>query len=128
MRSSRRNRGLRPEYTPDPTPPQSDASNFSQNFQIETTLEEEERLIREDENEKLQSNEDIGSNNNVDVVSARENADVNLSSDDSTKSDSSDESIAVISESKDNKKSSEYRVNLSHQSYSHKIVMYSEKL
>ena len=103
MRSSRRNRGLRPEYTPEPTPPRSNESNFSQDFQIETTLEEEERIRREEENERSQSNE------NINVTSSKDNqADINLSSDDSTKSDSSDESVAVINDSKETKKSSKY--------------------
>lgn len=109
MRSSRRNRGLRPEYTPEPTPPRSNESNFSQDFQIETTLEEEERIRREEENERSQSNDDDESNENINVTSSKDNqADINLSSDDSTKSDSSDESVAVINDSKETKKSSKY--------------------
>lgn len=58
MRSSRRNRGLVPEYTPEPTPPNSNNSHFSQDFQIETTLEEEERRRGEEEEENVESEEE----------------------------------------------------------------------
>lgn len=53
MRTSRRSLGLNPEFEPEPTPPASDNSDeFINDFQIETTIEENERTAREDEEER----------------------------------------------------------------------------
>lgn len=100
MSSSRRNRGLQPEYTPEPTPPGSNNSHFTQDFQIETTLEEEERLQREEAEERLSTNEKSPSIEINSVGSDDENNDINFSSDDSTKSDSSEKSSMIIEEIK----------------------------
>ncbi|KAH9824781.1 hypothetical protein DFH28DRAFT_920788 [Melampsora americana] len=49
MRTSRRNKGLVPEFEPEPTPPNSEEIEFTDDFQIETTIEETERRNKEDE-------------------------------------------------------------------------------
>lgn len=51
MRSSRRNLGLNPEFTPQPTPPSSNDDNLLGDVQIETTLEEEGLNQRSEEQE-----------------------------------------------------------------------------
>ena len=106
MRSSRRNQGLHPELTPEPTPPSSNDSHFTQDFQIESTLEEEERLQREDEEERLSTNEKSPSIEMNSVESKEDNDDINFASDDSTKSDSSEKSLMIVEEGKSKKSSS----------------------
>lgn len=108
MRSSRRNRGLVPECTPEPTPPNSSDSHFSQDFQIETTLEEEERLRLEEEEENEKSEEEASTKEVEDITSEGKQVDINFSSDESTKSDSSEISVIVIDKDKDSKKSSKH--------------------
>lgn len=106
MRSSRRNRGLQPEYTPEPTPPSSNNSCFTQNFQIETTIEEEERIQREDAEERLSTIEKSPLVEVNSVGSKDDNDDINFSSDDSTKTDSSEKSLMIVEEEKSKKSSS----------------------
>lgn len=106
MRSSRRNRVLQPEYTPEPTPPSSNDSRFTQNFQIETTIEEEERIQREDAEERLSTIEKSPSVEVNSVGSKDDNDDINFSSDDSTKTDSSEKSLMIVEEEKSKKSSS----------------------
>lgn len=111
MRSSRRNRGLNPEFTPDPTPPNSESSHFSQDFQIETTLEEEQRLQREEEEERQSVDEERSTLQIESTVLKEMDNDINFSSESLTKSDSDDQSLVVI-EQKDNKKSSKQGLTL----------------
>lgn len=116
MRSSRRNLGLNPEFTPEPTPPASSDENFRADFQIETTLEEEDRYRRE-ENERNESSEVEELENDstrkeaevADKAKAQPTVskDIIFSSDTSSNDDSSDESVKVIEKERLGTKSSE---------------------
>lgn len=109
MRSSRRNQGLNPEFIPEATPPNSEDSDFAQDFQIKTTVEEEERLRTEEEEENEANKEDVSSDKDErTTVTSNKDVDVDIvfSSDDSIANDSSEESMAVVEKDKVEKKSS----------------------
>lgn len=107
MRSSRRNQGLNPEFIPEATPPNSEDSDFAQDFQIKTTVEEEERLRTEEEEENEANKEDVSSDKDeCTTVTSNKDVDIVFSSDDSIANDSSEESMAVVEKDKVEKKSS----------------------
>lgn len=107
MRSSRRNQGLNPEFIPEATPPNSEDSDFAQDFQIKTTVEEEERLRTEEEEENEANKEDVSSDKDeCTTVTSNKDVDIVFSSDDSIANDSSEESMAVVEKDKIEKKSS----------------------
>lgn len=107
MRSSRRNQGLNPEFIPEATPPNSEDSDFAQDFQIKTTVEEEERLRTEEEEENEANKEDVSSDKDeCTTVTSNKDVDIVFSSDDSIVNDSSEESMAVVEKDKVEKKSS----------------------
>lgn len=108
MRSSRRNQGLNPEFAPSPTPSNSDGSDFLQDFQVETTLEEEEREERE-ALEKLQSsdkNENSDDNYNSSTIEERQTKDVVMSSESSDEDQSEDIVMVEVEEESKLKRSS----------------------
>lgn len=111
MRLSRRNKGLQPEFTPEPTPPNSEDSSFTQNVQIETTIEENERYEREpadtaaasdDSNSKMEENLTIIQNVENDILFSS-----GKSTDDD---DSSSEDVMIIENKKTEKNSSTLRI------------------
>lgn len=107
MCSSRRNQGLNPEFIPEATPPNSEGSDFAQDFQIKTTVEEEERLRTEEEEENEANKEDISSDKDErTTVTSNKDVDIVFSSDDSIVNDSSEELMAVVEKDKVEKKSS----------------------
>lgn len=107
MRSSRRNQGLNPEFIPEATPPNSEGSDFAQDFQIKTTVEEEERLRTEEEEENEANKEDVSSDKDeCTTVTSNKDVDIVFSSDDSIVNDSSEELMAVVEKDKVEKKSS----------------------
>lgn len=107
MCSSRRNQGLNPEFIPEATPPNSEGSDFAQDFQIKTTVEEEERLRTEEEEENEANKEDVSSDKDeCTTVTSNKDVDIVFSSDDSIANDSSEESMAVVEKDKVEKKSS----------------------
>lgn len=109
MRSSRRNQGLNPEFIPEATPPNSEGSDFAQDFQIKTTVEEEERLRTEEEEENEANKEDVSSDKDeCTTVTSNKDVDIVFSSDDSIANDSSEESMAVVEKDKIEKKSSKW--------------------
>lgn len=109
MRSSRRNQGLNPEFIPEATPPNSEDSDFAQDFQIKTTVEEEERLRTEEEEENEANKEDVSSDKDeCTTVTSNKDVDIVFSSDDSIANDSSEESMAVVEKDKIEKKSSKW--------------------
>ncbi|KAH9813616.1 hypothetical protein DFH28DRAFT_929638 [Melampsora americana] len=84
MRSSRRNKGLVPEFEPEPTPPNSEGGEFREDFQIETTIEETERRNREDEEDLLKEVEqDSGNERQSEEEMKYNKKDIVLSSSDS---------------------------------------------
>ncbi|EGG03803.1 Hypothetical protein MELLADRAFT_72526 [Melampsora larici-populina 98AG31] len=107
MRSSRRNLGLRPEYSPEPTPPNSDilVPDSEGNWNIENTLEEEERIRKEDEQENRlneeRSEEEIDSS--IEEIKLIKNKskikDINWSSEDDSSSSSSKEKTIKLDQS-----------------------------
>lgn len=115
MRSSRRNLGLNPEITPQPTPPSSNDEDFSNDIQIETTLEEEERYRREEEGVDQRS--DIRTDNSsvsTEVVNKDPiKNDIIFSSDVSDSDGSSDESVKIVEKEKLETKSSERHYHFS---------------
>ena len=107
MRSSRRNKDLRPEFTLEPTPPSSEGSNFTSNLQIETTLEEEERYRREEnENVDLLSRNEVESVHDLDSTGKDVGKDIVFSSAKSTDDDSDSDEAIVIEKKTLEKKSS----------------------
>lgn len=108
MRSSRRRLGLKPEFAPSPTPSNSDGSDFRQDFQIKTTLEEEEREKRENE-EKALSSEDENAyaqeGEDTLMIELDKEKDIVLSSD-SSDDTQSDEIVLVGKEGKSELKKS----------------------
>ncbi|KAH9816127.1 hypothetical protein DFH28DRAFT_1125558 [Melampsora americana] len=90
MRTSRRNKGLVPEFEPEPTPPNSQEMEFTDDFQIETTIEETERRNKEDEEdlskeigkdseEEEHQSEDEMRNKKKDIVLSSSDSDGTLS-------------------------------------------------
>lgn len=110
MRSSRRRLGLTPEHEPSPTPPNSEGSEFVQDFQIETTIEEEERLRQEDEGNLSSEVEDEQSQDieETSTIDTTQDKDIVLSSD---SSDDMKSEELVLTE-KDNLKSSQLNSNI----------------
>lgn len=102
MRSSRQNLGLNPELTPEPTPPSLSDDDFIENVQIETTLEEEERL-----NQHSEEHEDESEQATEVVLNNPIPRDIVFSSDVSMSDDSSEESVKVVEKAKSESKSSE---------------------
>lgn len=109
MRSSRRNLGLNPELTPEPTPPSLSDDDFIENVQIETTLEEEERYRMEEErlNQHSEEHEDKSEQATDVVLNNPIPKDIVFSSDVSMSDDSSEESVKVVEKAKSESKSSE---------------------
>lgn len=103
MRSSRRRQGLNPELIPSPTPSNSDGSDFVQDFQIETTIEEEDRLRWEEQDHQLSSDKQDENSQDIEdtsMTNVEKDKDVVLSSDSSD--DVQSEELILI---KDKKKS-----------------------
>lgn len=115
MRSSRRNLGLNPEFTPEPTPPSSNDDDFLGNVQIESTVEEEARYRREDEEAQqrlTEQNSDSNDNSNTVehsnvLVTNNVLEDIVFSSEALIREDSSNESVKVIENQLGETKSSE---------------------
>lgn len=115
MRSSRRNLGLNPEFTPEPTPPSSNDDDFLGNVQIESTVEEEARYRRQDEEAQRRSTEQNSDSNDNSNTAEHSNVlvtnnvleDIVFSSEALIREDSSNESVKVIENQQGETKSSE---------------------
>lgn len=102
MRGSRRRKGLNPELTPATSPSNSDESEFLQDFQVETTLEEEERLQREELERQVSSerNEESEENEESSDIEKTQSKDIVMSSDSSDDEESNTIMIEVDDEPK----------------------------